>query len=127
MAITQENAVILDPISPPPLVPLPSSITRLHFSITGEGGVGEIENMAIVGEDLGWSPKGPKSAHFLAKRLGLKMTGFSKCRESFQTPWNASYVLANGFPTTFGIIGEDSGRILKGPKSADFEKKACGL
>ena len=45
------------------------------------------------------------------------MADLGKCRESFQTPWNASYVLANGFTTTFGIVGEDLRWIPKCPKS----------
>ena len=52
------------------------------------------------------------------------MADLSKCLESLQTPWNTYYVLVNGFPTTFGIVGEDFGWIPKGPKSTDFEQKA---
>ena len=39
----------------------------------------------------------------------LKRADLGKCWESFQTPWNAFYVLANGFPTTFGIVSENLG------------------
>ena len=48
------------------------------------------------------------------------MADFGKRRESFQTPQNASYVLANGFPTTLGIVGEDFAWIPKGPKIGRF-------
>ena len=44
------------------------------------------------------------------------------CLELFQTFWNVSYVRANGFPTTFGIVPEDFGLIPKGPKSTDFDQ-----
>ena len=57
----------------------------------------------------------------------LKMVDLGKCRESFHTPWNASYVLANGFSNAFGIVGKDLGRIPKGPKSVDFEQKAWAI
>ena len=43
--------------------------------------------------------------------------------ESFQTFWNVSYVRANGFPTTFGIVPEDLCWIPKGAKSTDFHQK----
>ena len=55
------------------------------------------------------------------------MADLGKCRESFQTPWNASYVLTSGFPTTIGIVGEDLGWIPKGPKSTEFEQKAWAI
>ena len=55
------------------------------------------------------------------------MADLGKCRESFQTPWNASFVLASGFPTTIGIVGEDLGWIRKGPKSTEFEQKAWAI
>ena len=54
----------------------------------------------------------------------LKMADLGICRESFQTLSNVLYMLANGFPTAFGLVGEDFGWIPKGPKSADFEQKA---
>ena len=57
----------------------------------------------------------------------LNMVNLGKCWESFQTPWNALYVRANGFPTTFEIVPEDLGWILKGPKSTDFEQKAWAI
>ena len=47
--------------------------------------------------------------------------------ESIQTPWKASDVVANAFPTTFENVGEDFGWILKGSKSADFHQKACAI
>ena len=49
------------------------------------------------------------------------------CLESFQTFWNVSYVRANGFPTTFGIVPEDLGWIPKGAKSTDFDEKPCAI
>ena len=55
------------------------------------------------------------------------MADLGKCRESFQTPWNASYVFANGFTTTFEIVGEDLGWIAKGPKSTEFEQEAWAI
>ena len=57
----------------------------------------------------------------------LDMADLSKSPESFQTPWKASDLLANGFPTTFENVGEDFGRISKGPKSADFDQKAWAI
>ena len=55
------------------------------------------------------------------------MADLGKCRESLENPWNASYVLANGFKTTFGIVCKDSGWIRKGAKSADFEQNAWAI
>ena len=52
------------------------------------------------------------------------MADLGKCRESLETPSNASYVLANGFTTTFRIAGEALVWIRKGVKSADFEQNA---
>ena len=49
------------------------------------------------------------------------------CLEFFQTFWNVSYVRANGFPTTFGIVPEDLGWFPKGPKSTDFDQKPCAI
>ena len=57
----------------------------------------------------------------------LNMVNLGKCWESFQTPWNALYVRANGFPTTFEIVPENLGWILNGPKSTDFEQKAWAI
>ena len=57
----------------------------------------------------------------------LKMADLGKCWDSFQTPWISSYMLANVFPTTFDNVGEDFGRIPKGPKSADFDQKAWAI
>ena len=57
----------------------------------------------------------------------LNMADLGKCRESFQTPWNASYVLANGFTSTLGIVREDLRWIPKDPKLADFEQKAWAI
>ena len=36
-------------------------------------------------------------------------------------------MLANVFPTTFENLGDDFGRIPKGPKSADFDQKAWAI
>ena len=52
----------------------------------------------------------------------LNMVNLGKCWESFQTPWNALYVLPNVFASTFGIVPEDFGWIPKGPKSTDFDQ-----
>ena len=57
----------------------------------------------------------------------LNMADLSKCRESFETPQNASCVLANGFPPTFRIVREDLGWIPKDPKSAEIEQKAWAI
>ena len=57
----------------------------------------------------------------------LNMADLGWCLESFQTPLNALYVRANGFPTTFEIVSEDLGWIAKGPKSTDFEPKAWAI
>ena len=57
----------------------------------------------------------------------IKMADFGKCRESFQSPLNASYVLANGFPTISRQICDELGWIPKDPKSADFEHKAWAI
>ena len=57
----------------------------------------------------------------------LNMVNLGKCWESFQTPWNALYVLPNVFASTFGIVPEDLGWIPKVPKSTDFEQKACAI
>ena len=59
--------------------------------------------------------------------MALKMADLGKCRESFQTPWNAPYVFANGFPTTLGSDREDLGWIPKGSKSANFDQKAWAI
>ena len=57
----------------------------------------------------------------------LNRADLGKCWESFQTLWNASYVRANGFPTTFGIVPEDLGWIPKVPKSTDFDQKPWAI
>ena len=57
----------------------------------------------------------------------LNRADLGKCWESFQTFWNVSYVRANGFPTTFGIVPEDLGWIPKGPKSTDFDQKPWAI
>ena len=57
----------------------------------------------------------------------LNMADLGWCWESFQTPWNALYVRANGFPTTFEIVPEDLGWIPKGPKSTDFDQKPWAI
>ena len=49
-----------------------------------------------------------------------------KFRESIQTPWKASDVLANGFPTTVENVGEDFGWIWKGSKIGWFWPKSLG-
>ena len=57
----------------------------------------------------------------------LKMADLGRFRKSFQTPWNASYLLENRFLTTFELVGDDLGWIRKGPKSTDFEQKAWAI
>ena len=57
----------------------------------------------------------------------LRMADLGKCRESFQTAWNAAYFLANSFPTTFENVSEDFRWIPKGPKLADFYQKAWAI
>ena len=57
----------------------------------------------------------------------LKMADLGKSWESFQTPWNAPYMLGNGFPTTFGLIHGDLLWIPNGTKSTDFEQKAWAI
>ena len=57
----------------------------------------------------------------------LKMADLVKCRESFQTHWNAPNMLGNWFPTTFGLIHEDLLWIPNGPKSTNFEQKARAI
>ena len=57
----------------------------------------------------------------------LKMADLGKCWDSFQTPCISSYMLSNAFPTTFENLGDDFGRIPKGPKSADFDQKAWAI
>ena len=53
----------------------------------------------------------------------LKEADFGKCEKSSQTPWNVSYVLANGFLTVLGLIRKDFVGISKGLKSTDFDEK----
>ena len=36
-------------------------------------------------------------------------------------------MFGNGFPTVLGLVRNYLGRILKGPKSADFEQKAWAI
>ena len=85
----------------------------------------------LVGEDLGWIRKGPKSTDFEQKAwviaLGFEDADLGRFRKSFQTPWNAFYFLENRFLTTFEIVREDLGWIRKGPKSTDFEQKAWAI
>ena len=54
----------------------------------------------------------------------LNMADLGKCRKSLQTPWKASYLLANGFLTTCEIFRVDFEWIRKGPILAEFEQKA---
>ena len=57
----------------------------------------------------------------------FKMADFGKCRESFKTSWNASYMLANEFLSARAIASEDFRGIPKGQKSVDFEGRAVVL
>ena len=53
----------------------------------------------------------------------LKKTDFGKGGKSSQTPCEGRLHASNGFLTFWGLVLEDSVRIAKGPKSADFEQK----
>ena len=55
------------------------------------------------------------------------MADFGKWRKSLQSPWNASYMLVNGFLSACGITGVNFVWIRMGPKLADFEQKADGI
>ena len=57
----------------------------------------------------------------------LKSVDFGKCEKSFQTSWNVSYVLANGFVTVLELIREDFEGISRGLKSTDFDQKAWAI
>ena len=57
----------------------------------------------------------------------LNMADLGKFRESTQTPWKASNVLGNGFPTTVENVGENFGWIWKGSKSGDFDQKPWAI
>ena len=57
----------------------------------------------------------------------LKMADLGMRRKSFKTLWNALYMLANGFPTSLKLGGEDLWWIWKSQKSADFEQKAWDI
>ena len=57
----------------------------------------------------------------------LNMVDFGKCQKSLQTPWIASYMLANGFLTAYRIVYTDLRWIHKGPKLVDFEQKAWAI
>ena len=57
----------------------------------------------------------------------LKRADFGKCVKSSQTPWNVSYILANGFLTVSGLVGKDFERIPKGLKSTYFDQKASAI
>ena len=57
----------------------------------------------------------------------LNRADFGKSKESFQTPWKNSSILADGFPTTFRIVREDIGWMPKDRKSIDFDKKSPWL
>ena len=57
----------------------------------------------------------------------LKRADFGKFKKSFQTPWNVSYVLANGFLNVLELIRKDFEGISKGLKSTDFDQKAWAI
>ena len=57
----------------------------------------------------------------------LKRLDFGKFKKSSQTPWNVSYVLANGFLTVLERIRKDFEGIYKGLKSTDFDQKAWAI
>ena len=39
----------------------------------------------------------------------LNMADLGKCQKLFQTPRKASYMLANGFLSAFGVVNQDFG------------------
>ena len=57
----------------------------------------------------------------------LNMVDFGKYQKSLQTPWNSSYMLANGFLTAYGIVHVDFRWFCKGKKLVDFEQKAWAI
>ena len=57
----------------------------------------------------------------------LKRADFGKCDKSFETSWNVSCVLTNGFLTVLELIRKDFERIPKGLKSTDFDQKAWAI
>ena len=72
--------------------------------------------------------EGSEIGGFLSRKpMVLKMADLGMWQKSYQTPWNACYVLANGFPITLEIVGEDLRWISKAPKSAYFEQKPWAI
>ena len=57
----------------------------------------------------------------------LKRVDFGKCEKSFQSSWNVTCVLANGFVTVLKLIREDFEGISQGLKSTDFDQKAWAI
>ena len=57
----------------------------------------------------------------------LKRVDFGKFKKSFETSWNVSCVLANGFLTVLELIREYFEGISKGLKSTDFDQKAWAI
>ena len=57
----------------------------------------------------------------------LNLADFGKCQKSSEITLNVAYMLGNGFHTVLRLVRSDLGRILDGPKSADFEKKAWAI
>ena len=76
------------------------------------GEFGRVRNQPILSKKPGQKP------------IVLKMADLGMCQESFQTLWNALYMLGNVFPTTFGLVHQELGWIPTCPKSADFIQKA---
>ena len=57
----------------------------------------------------------------------LKRADFGKIKKSSQTPWNVSYMLADGFLTVPGLVRKDFVGIPKGLKLTDFDQKAWAI
>ena len=85
----------------------------------------------LVGNDFVGISKGLKSTDFDQKAWaiahGFQEGGFRKCEKSSQTPWNVSYMLANGILTVSGLVRKDFERISKGLKSTAFDQKAWAI
>ena len=76
------------------------------------------------------------SQEFDIDRFWRKSLGYSPCfwtwpilvsSGNLQIHWNASYMLANGFPTPCGTICVNFGWIRKGPKLAVLDQKAWAI
>ena len=89
-------------------------------------GNGFLSDYRIVCVNVGCIPKCPKFAEFAQKAYSpffSNLADFGKCQEPLQTPWNASYMIANGFLGFFGTVFMDEFAMLK---LADFWPKSLG-